>query len=202
MKTIPLPKRRSAFAVLLAADSCGLKVSRNTGAAMNEQERAEFQHLKNLHQLLEAQLKQLGTKVDDLENKLQQKSSDLNKLQPIEIPSLEIPKLETSDPIHAPTPKPITPPILPKILVTSNIREAPPVIPTTNLPESLLQLKARAPSAQPPPLVEPAPPNFTKPDETEKGSFEMRLGTYWFVRAGIVLLLTGMAFFARYAYQN
>ncbi len=30
----------------------------------------------------------------------------------------------------------------------------------------------------------------------------MRLGTYWLVRVGIVLLLTGMVFFARYAYQT
>ena len=30
----------------------------------------------------------------------------------------------------------------------------------------------------------------------------MRLGTYWLVRVGIILLLTGTVFFARYAYQN
>ncbi len=30
----------------------------------------------------------------------------------------------------------------------------------------------------------------------------MRLGTYWLVRAGIVMLLTGLAFFANYAYHH
>ncbi len=30
----------------------------------------------------------------------------------------------------------------------------------------------------------------------------MRLGTYWLVRIGIVMLLTGMVFFGNYAYQN
>ena len=30
----------------------------------------------------------------------------------------------------------------------------------------------------------------------------MRLGTYWLVRVGIVMLLTGLVFFGNYAYQN
>jgi len=45
----------------------------------------------------------------------------------------------------------------------------------------------------------------TKPQAfapAEKASFEMRLGTYWMVRAGIVMLLTGLAFFANYAYHE
>ena len=33
-------------------------------------------------------------------------------------------------------------------------------------------------------------------------SFEMRLGTFWLVRIGIVMLLTGLVFFGNYAYQN
>jgi len=40
------------------------------------------------------------------------------------------------------------------------------------------------------------------PPVAEKASFEMRLGTYWLVRAGIVMLLTGLAFFANYAYHH
>ncbi|MGA3145446.1 MAG: DUF2339 domain-containing protein [Verrucomicrobiota bacterium] len=35
-----------------------------------------------------------------------------------------------------------------------------------------------------------------------KSSFEMRLGTYWLVRIGIVMLLTGLVFFGNYAYEN
>ena len=42
----------------------------------------------------------------------------------------------------------------------------------------------------------------TPPPLAEKASFEMRLGTYWLVRAGIVMLLTGLAFFANYAYHH
>ena len=36
----------------------------------------------------------------------------------------------------------------------------------------------------------------------EKSSFEMRLGTFWLVRIGIVMLLTGLAFFGNYAYHH
>jgi uncharacterized membrane protein len=36
----------------------------------------------------------------------------------------------------------------------------------------------------------------------EKRSFEMRLGTFWFVRVGVVMVLTGLVFCGNYAYQN
>jgi hypothetical protein len=38
--------------------------------------------------------------------------------------------------------------------------------------------------------------------EGEKGSFEMRLGTYWLVRVGVVMVLTAMVFFGNFAYQH
>lgn len=56
--------------------------------------------------------------------------------------------------------------------------------------------------------TDPAPEGFTPatpPPDSERpgdGSFEMRLGTYWLVRVGIVMVLTAMVFFGRYAYQN
>jgi hypothetical protein len=34
------------------------------------------------------------------------------------------------------------------------------------------------------------------------GSLEMKLGTYWLVRVGIVMLLTALVFFGKYAYTN
>jgi hypothetical protein len=37
---------------------------------------------------------------------------------------------------------------------------------------------------------------------SEGGSFEMRLGTYWLVRVGVVMVLTAMVFFGNYAYQH
>ncbi len=79
--------------------------------------------------------------------------------------------------------------------------------PTVNLP----------PPSVPPPFVPKAasqagpmkPSPFRRagavpgaPAAADKSSFEMRLGTYWLVRVGVIMLLAGLAFFANYAYHN
>ena len=50
----------------------------------------------------------------------------------------------------------------------------------------------------------PVPPAIpeARPEASKNGSFEMRLGTYWLVRVGIVMVLTGLVFFGNLAYQN
>ena len=53
-----------------------------------------------------------------------------------------------------------------------------------------------ASGSMPPPLVPSAQA------ATPARSFEMRLGTYWLVRVGIVMVLTGLVFFGNLAYQN
>jgi uncharacterized membrane protein len=54
--------------------------------------------------------------------------------------------------------------------------------------------------------VPPIPPRISAgavpASSPPKASFEMRLGTYWLVRIGIVMLLTGLVFFGNYAYEN
>jgi uncharacterized membrane protein len=102
----------------------------------------------------------------------------------------------------------------------------------TTLGERIEQLRSRVDSAAPvpekpvaapvipPPLpVKPAPeptpaaPPFVAAKQatpapanevvSEQGkSFEMRLGTYWLVRIGIVMLLTSLVFLGNYAYKN
>jgi uncharacterized membrane protein len=49
------------------------------------------------------------------------------------------------------------------------------------------------------PTVAAPPPTGKKPDAA---SFEMRLGTYWLVRIGIVMLVTGLVFFGNLAYHH
>ena len=72
---------------------------------------------------------------------------------------------------------------------------------------------ARPPVISPPPFIAPEPvaemaqvsgPSApaTPPPLPAKASFEMRLGTFWLVRIGIVMLLTGLAFFANFAYHH
>lgn len=54
----------------------------------------------------------------------------------------------------------------------------------------------------PPPLPTPPPPALVTEAPAAARSFEMRLGTYWLVRVGIVMVLTGLVFFGNLAYQN
>jgi len=53
-----------------------------------------------------------------------------------------------------------------------------------------------------PPPVPPRLAARVAPSSPPKASFEMRIGTYWLVRIGIVMLLTGLVFFGSYAYEN
>ena len=57
----------------------------------------------------------------------------------------------------------------------------------------------------PPAVEEPVhtqPPVIEQSEPKVSGNFEMKLATYWFVRVGVVMLLTGLAFFGFYAYQH
>lgn len=72
----------------------------------------------------------------------------------------------------------------------------------------LSSIQAYPPIPAPPPLPippvsrdEPAP-EAAPEIPVEKKSLEMQLGTVWLVRAGIVILLTGLVFAGNYAYQN
>ena len=67
-----------------------------------------------------------------------------------------------------------------------------------------------------PPLISATAPNavlaseqsratFTStpsPEPQPRDTFEIKLGTYWLVRVGIVMLLTGLVFLGTYAYKN
>ena len=87
----------------------------------------------------------------------------------------------------------------------------PPIIPA--LPAPVIQHVATEPVSQRAAPIEPVhvdtedfstPPPIPRstPVVTGKSSFELRLGTFWLVRIGIVVLLTGLAFLGYYAYDN
>jgi hypothetical protein len=57
-------------------------------------------------------------------------------------------------------------------------------------------------SAVPPPMRIPRTADPPRPAPAPAQSLEMRIGTTWLVRAGIVLLLTSLAFLGNYLYQN
>ena len=76
---------------------------------------------------------------------------------------------------------------------------------STVLSATVKPIPAPAPLARPVPAAVPRPvrpPPLPKAVSAEKGSFEMRLGTYWLVRIGIVMVLTALVFFGNLAYHN
>lgn len=89
----------------------------------------------------------------------------------------------------------------------------PPPLPTyeteqkpTLMPSLIEARKKPTPASTQPSPVSPAPilPNRSNPSPPTPAdnSFELDFGKIWFVRVGIVILLTGLVFLGNYAYQN
>lgn len=147
---------------------------------MNEQDREELKRLKARQERLHFELDSL----DDLVRRLDERIATAAAPPVIpEIVPLEITPLEMEErAVPPPLPTIIQTPVIEQLLAA---REHPPAPPPTFIPPVM----QASPPAPPPPVA-------------EKGSFEMRLGTYWLVRIGIVMLLTGLVFLGGYAYKN
>ena len=140
--------------------------------------------------------------------------------------SPSVPEDKTLETPPVPPPQPI-----PAATSDVSVGEAVPWAPAANpVPaeseKPAAEAPAKEPSMVPPPLppwppikppVEPAPVREEEPvmaarvsaakaDEPlpapEKSSLEMKVGTYWLVRVGIIILITGLAFGANLAYQT
>lgn len=112
--------------------------------------------------------------------------------------AMEIPAavaFEAAEPAATETPvippPPFVPPsvALPPLIARVSVAEPDPATGPVSEPVLETAGASAAPAPEPPPLPEQA-------------SFEMRLGTYWLVRIGVVMLLAGFAFFATYAYHH
>jgi uncharacterized membrane protein len=84
-------------------------------------------------------------------------------------------------------------------------------IPCPHCGKSTVLAAVARPIPAPPPITAPiptaatqpvGPPALPKAAPAAKGSFEMRLGTYWLPRIGIVIVLTALVFFGNLAYQD
>src|SRR5437868_8694806 len=147
---------------------------------MNEQERSELEWLKRRQERLEQELALLGKQLQVFEARINQPAPQATRapepspnagLRPSEISPEEIlPVAEWARPTAMPPP---IPPIIPQIMVAE--MAAPPSEPVF---EEMI-----ATEEPPPPIV---------PIAAREKSFEMRLGTYWLVRIGIVMFLTGL----------
>ncbi|MEX1048324.1 MAG: DUF2339 domain-containing protein [Akkermansiaceae bacterium] len=91
-----------------------------------------------------------------------------------------------------------TPPPLPKLVIPE---KRPVLMPA--LAEASLKPEPK-PGLAPEPIPEPSPPPSIPPSPAPlpDNTFELDFGKVWFVRIGIVILLTGLVFLGNYAYQN
>jgi hypothetical protein len=117
-----------------------------------------------------------------------------------------------------PATEPVSPPpLIPEMPALPDMQEIAPDVSATPPPFApppipVFAKAVETPAAAPEAEAAPIPPVFTAKTESvpppepppvpEKNSFEMRLGTFWLVRVGIVMLLTGLAFFANFAYHH
>lgn len=181
---------------------------------MNERDREELRKLQEQQDTLRLQLTQLDTQLRSLAERMEMAAKEF---APLPITPLEMPPLAEPGEEHRPAPEQIAiPPVIASFTAPTPAAAKPasPETATTSpIPETL--------GVMPPAPVEniPAPPVFMPPvdfshvpksesvppspePEKKSGSFEMRLGTYWLVRIGIVVVLTGLAFLGNYAYVN
>lgn len=195
---------------------------------MNEQDRAELELLKRkieaLHsscsqavlgrleqlqrqqetqqQEFKLQTELLGKRIQQLEARLRDAGPAISPVRP-ETKLRETP-VAIPEPVPAPRPSPPTPPpIIPPVPTTEVLRES---VRSRRVAEPVGAPSGTVVSNSQPGASIPAVPAPLRPaalsERIESSSFELRLGTFWLVRIGIVMLLTGLVFFGNYAYQN
>ena len=167
---------------------------------MNESHQRELEQLKQRQKLIEQQLAALAGHIRHLELRVTQSATqpaaapvptsvpppEPAEPAPLAVPPVITPTVETAaDQIEVSVPSTPNLPAPASEFVPSFLRKD---LPTTDTPEE-------------PPFIPPAPPILAAVKEPPV-SFELRLGTYWLVRIGAVLILTGLVFFGNLAYQK
>ncbi|HLH55159.1 MAG TPA: DUF2339 domain-containing protein [Verrucomicrobiae bacterium] len=170
---------------------------------MNESDKQELARLREQQARLEQELKQLSRQLATFEQKL---AASPAPVLPIQSP---LPSVSQSASTMSGIP-PALPPIIQKASVP--FEEAKPFPGTRPVQKPLAQAETAIASAaiqpktatEPPSSTIPLPPSMAQVPASapREGSFEMRLGTYWLVRVGVVMVLTGLVFFGNLAYQN
>jgi hypothetical protein len=174
----------------------------------DDSNRSQLNSLKAELERVETDLRFLRVKASELESRIlaqeqvEQSQARSEVLARVVAPPPVIPNVPES---LKPEPPPIPQPT-PIATVQPASQSAPPIIrtvpasalsatitPQPSIPEPSRAVISEPALRAPKPPVEPAAP---------RESFEMRLGTYWFVRVGIVMVLTALVFLGNYAYQH
>ena len=185
---------------------------------MNDEDRQELARLKVRKLHLEADLNLFSMQLGRLEERISKREAGA-AISPAagERPSLRVqlpqPTVDPETrvptgrliPTPPPLPSAIEPPLLAPAVETSVL--APEAADPVQQPEKVsypTAIRVQAPesaSSTAGTFFERAvPPPAKAPEEVR--SLEMRVGTYWLVRIGVVMVLTGLVFFGNLAYQN
>ena len=123
---------------------------------------------------------------------------------PLAKPELEPPLATESAPMDSVEPMETSEPASDPIPVLPDMADQPDV---SDLPEPVAAQTAATPADAEPSVIEPATAQIAEPLESQepeaaKDSFELEVGKVWFVRIGVVLVLTGLVFLAKMGYKN
>lgn len=190
---------------------------------MNDQERSELEQLRQMHSLMQAELQVLGKRLEALESRKRAEgvaavraAAGVADVPPVIAHHAATGPAASRPESVAARPHPVLPhsPVSSAALTRSASPNATPaaqktpsptlterkVIPKDQIVLAPAPAKPEAGSAGQ--LLQASPASGATTGPTPTGSFEMRLGTYWLVRLGVVMLLTGLVFFGNLAYQN
>jgi uncharacterized membrane protein len=178
---------------------------------MNEAERRELEQLKARQSQLESDLHRLSQQLRSFEQRAAQ-----NATQQQQSPAQDSPTVSRA----SVTPRQAPPPIIPPSAFENPAHR---VLPATPPPLSVTCAADAGLTGRPKaePVISQVASGMSEgvtspeqgrvplssipsvvPPQTPARSFEMRLGTFWLVRIGIVMVLTGLVFFGNLAYQN
>ena len=123
---------------------------------------------------------------------------------PLAKPELETPLATESAPVDSAEPMETSEPDSDPIRVLPDLVDQPD---DSDLPESVAAHTAANTADTEPQVIEPATAQTAEPLESQepeatKDSFELEVGKVWFVRIGVVLVLTGLVFLAKMGYKN
>ncbi|HWN97468.1 MAG TPA: DUF2339 domain-containing protein, partial [Methylomirabilota bacterium] len=159
---------------------------------MNEQDKAELERLLRRQEALQIQLSDLRSDMQRLSSRLNQAAQPVAEMRPEPI----APMAMAPEVIAEETPKTVV-----EAIVRENMSVPPPLPPVIPSVAVASALAGGAKTEEPPAFVSPPPP-LSPVTPAPRETFEMKLGTYWLVRVGIVMLLTGLVFLGTYAYKN
>ncbi|HEX8297434.1 MAG TPA: DUF2339 domain-containing protein, partial [Chthoniobacteraceae bacterium] len=160
---------------------------------MNPEDRRELRLLREEQERLRRIADALDGRIERLTRKLEGPTADLRDPEEIAEPE-----------ISAPPPLPAKASVLPE---ETPLAPEPAAVAATPLSSEVPELPILPQPVMVPELEQKSADSVPRPPEASASSLpaeslELRVGTFWMARVGIVILLTGLVFLGNYAYQR